>query len=73
MISTNDLYKEIGTIESNIKKEKDVYKASMLKIGVLLIKLLQNIRTNTVKVMDHYGVEKIKPKRENVGERNEEA
>lgn len=69
MISTNDLYEEINGIEELIKNEKDPYKAAMLKVGVLQLKLLQNIRTNTVKVMEKFGIERIKPKKDGNGEK----
>jgi len=69
MISTPDLYKEIKTIEDVIKAEKDEFKKASLKAQVLNLKLLHNMRTNTVRIMDHFKVEKVRPKtRETVSE-----
>jgi len=63
MLSTQDLYKEIGTMEDVIKAEKDPYKKAMLKAQVLQLKLQHNQRTNTVRVMEHLKIEKVKPKK----------
>lgn len=62
MISTKDLYEEIKVIEEVIKAEKDDYKKASLKAQVLTLKLLHNLRTNTVQVMDHFKIAKVKPK-----------
>jgi len=63
MISTVDLYKEIKIMEDAVKKEKDDFKKASLKAQILNLKLLHNIRTNTVKVMEHFQIEKVKPKK----------
>jgi hypothetical protein len=63
MISTVDLFKEIKIMEEVIKKENDAYKKATLKAAVLNLKLLHNIRTNTVLVMEKFGVEKVKSER----------
>ena len=60
MISTQDLFKEIKVIEEVVQNEKDAYKKASLKAQVLNLKLLHNIRTNTVLVMQKFGVEKVK-------------
>lgn len=68
MISTPDLYKEINEVLDLIKKDEitevENYKAS-LKLQTLNLKLLHNIRTNTVLVMKKFGIETVKPKRNN--------
>jgi len=65
MLSTGDLYKEIGLMEDVLKKEKlsdtELLKA-ILKSLVLSLKLVHNIRTNSVLVMEKMGVEKVKTK-----------
>ena len=66
MISTVDLFKEIKIIEEVIKKEADPYKKAMLKAMELQLKLLHNIRTNTVLVMDHFKIQKVKTERSDV-------
>ena len=60
MISTADLYKELDNIKDVIAKEKDEYQKALLKSNELIIKLLHNIRTNMVLVMDKMGVQKVK-------------
>ncbi len=65
MISTVDLYKEIEKYEDLIAQPKvsdDDYRKAMIKIGILNAKLLHNIRTNMVKTMEKFGIEKVKPK-----------
>lgn len=64
MISTNDLYKEIGVIEDALKgdvSEADARKMQ-LKIGTLTLKLLHNQRTNLSQIMKKIGAQKIEPK-----------
>ena len=64
MISTNDLYKEIGVIEDALKgevTEQDALKMQ-LKIGTLSLKLLHNQRTNLVQIMKKLGAPTIEPK-----------
>ena len=70
MISTQDLFKEIKVIEEVVQKEKDDYKKASLKAQVLNLKLLHNIRTNTVLVMKKFGVDTVKAERTN-GEQKE--
>jgi hypothetical protein len=65
MISTVDLFKEIKVMEEAVKAEKDVMKKATLKAAILNLKLLHNIRTNTVLVMDHFGIQKVKSERTN--------
>lgn len=60
MISTVDLFKEIKIMEEVVKKEKDDYKRASLKSKILNLKLLHNLRTNIVLLMDKFGVEKVK-------------
>jgi len=62
MISTVDLFKEIKIMEEVVKAEKDMYKKASLKAQILNLKLLHNLRTNTVLVMDHLGIKKAEKK-----------
>ncbi len=62
MITTKALYSEIELIEQVIEAEKDPYKKASLKSQVLGLKLLHNIRTNTVQVMKHFKIEGVKSK-----------
>ena len=67
MISNDDLYKEISAVEEATKgkvSEED-YKKMMLKLSTLQLKLLHNLRTNSVLVMKKLGVQTIEPKRRN--------
>ena len=60
MISTVDLFKEIKIMEEVAKTEKDMYKKATLKSQILNLKLLHNLRTNSVLVMEKLGVEKVR-------------
>lgn len=64
MISTQDLYKEIGIADELLKNDKvsEVDKVK-IKLATLELKLLHNVRTNMVRMMDHFKIEKVKPKR----------
>lgn len=62
MLTTKALYQEIETIEKVIDAEKDAYKKASLKAQVLVLKLLHNLRTNTVQFMKHFKIENVKPK-----------
>lgn len=64
MISTTDLYKEIGIIEDALKGEVNPMDAvkMQLKIGTLTLKLLHNQRTNMVQIMKKIGASTIEPK-----------
>ena len=59
MLRNKDLYEEINQIEELAKKEIDNFKKAILKIGTLGLKLLHNIRTNLVSLMDKLGADKI--------------
>ncbi len=73
MISTQDLYKEIEKYDDligdgKIKDPKKVvsdddFKKAVIKLATLELKLLHNIRTNTVKVMEKFNIAKVKPKK----------
>jgi hypothetical protein len=65
MISTVDLFKEIKIMEEVAKGEKDVLKKANLKAAILNLKLLHNLRTNSVLIMEKLGVEKVKSERVN--------
>ncbi len=62
MITTKALYSEIEAIEKVIEAEKDVYKKASLKAQVLELKLLHNLRTNSMTIMKHFKIEGVKPK-----------
>jgi len=64
MISTQDLYKEIGIADELIKSDKvsEVDK-TRIKLATINLKLLHNVRTNMVRMMEHFKIEKVKPKR----------
>ena len=70
MISTVDLFKEIKIMEEVTKTEKDAYKKATLKAQILNLKLLHNLRTNSVLVMEKLGVEKVRT--EKVSEQSRE-
>lgn len=59
MLRNKDLYEEINQIEELAKKEGDNFKKALLKIGTLGLKLLHNIRTNLVSLMDKLGADKV--------------
>ena len=67
MISTEDLYKEINKYDEltkdSVTEITDLqFKQAMIKVSILQAKLLHNLRTNTVRVMDHLKVPKAKPR-----------
>ena len=64
MISTNDLYQEIGIIEEALKGDitTEQFQKYTLKIGTLSLKLAHNQRTNLSQIMKKIGAEKIEPK-----------
>ena len=65
MITNKDLYKEQTDIKAVLDNPEatalEIAKAQ-LKASDLTVKLLHNLRTNMVSVMDKFGVEKVKPK-----------
>ena len=66
MISTVDLFKEIKVMEEVVKTLQKAGKdegAANLKAKILTLKLLHNLRTNTVLIMDKLGIEKVKTER----------
>ena len=75
MISTEDLYGEIRLIEDLIQKDTITdleFQKALLKLNILQTKLLHNMRTNTVKVMDHLKIEKVKPRKREEHEKSTE-
>lgn len=65
MLSNKHLWEEIKEAENVIAQDKidDVtFKKVQLKLDTLQLKLLHNLRTNTVAVMKHFKIEMIKPK-----------
>lgn len=68
MIKGEHLHKELtglGDVVGQLEKAGKVYEAAMLKSNLLNTKLLLNIRQNQVAIMQHEGVELIKPKLHN--------
>lgn len=66
MLANKDLYQEIQTLESVIEKldkEGNSYEAGMLKSQVLVLKMLQSIRTNQVLELRHNNVKLVDSKR----------
>ena len=64
MLSNSHLYEELKKIDVAVKNEKDSFKACVLKIGDLILKLMHNIRTNQVEMMKKMGIELLKSNRE---------
>ena len=65
MIRTNDLYKEIEDVENTIKKDNITVQEAIkkgLKLGTLILKLLHNVRSNTLQIMKKLGADVIEPK-----------
>jgi hypothetical protein len=61
MITNSDIHEELKLIEEAGTNEKDPYKKSVL-VGIkLIVKLLHNLRTNSVIQMKHAGIETTKP------------
>ena len=50
-------------IEKEYDKEKMGAVKAILKITILIVKILLNIRTNTVAIMKHFGIDLFKPSR----------
>jgi len=74
MLTNKHLNEEIRTVEDDIeslRKEGDIYEASSLKAQVLNLKLLQNIRANVVRVMEHLKIPLVKSERKETPERYE--
>lgn len=67
MITNRDLYKEQKEREKVINDAKatelEVAKAN-LKASDIIIKLLHNIRTNSVTIMKHFKIEPVQPKKD---------
>ena len=70
MLSNRDLYAEIEAIEKRMESLDDGSEKDALKIGTLQLKLLHNIRANTVTVMRHFNVELLKSP---LGKKDEES
>jgi len=60
MLSNRDLYAEIEAIEKRMEAMEEGSDKDALKIGTLQLKLLHNIRANTVTVMRHFNIELLK-------------
>ena len=70
-LSGIDIFKEIESA-LNTSAQKDVNVVTLLKVEIkmltLILKILQNMRSNQTKVMKAQGIELLKPKTENVKE-----
>lgn len=70
-LSGIDIFKEIESA-LNTSAQKDVDVVTLLKVEIkmltLILKILQNMRSNQTKVMKAQGIELLKPKTENVKE-----
>ncbi len=66
MLSNKHIYEELNKIDEVIGKEKDESKKASLKGISILIKLLHNIRTNTVTVMKHFNINLVESKKEDI-------
>ena len=69
MLSNRDLYAEIESIEKRMEAMEEGQAKDALKIGTLQLKLLHNIRANTVTVMRHFNIELLKSQ---LGKKEEE-
>jgi len=66
MLSNKDLYDEIETIQNaidNDNSELSNFEKMLLKTQLLELKLLHNLRTNTVAVMKYNNIELVKSRR----------
>ena len=65
MLANRDLYDEIEAIQKGIDSDKKLseFEKMQLKTQLLMLKLVHNIRTNTVAVMKHFQVDLVKSKR----------
>lgn len=63
MLSKNDLFTEINWMEEHCNKMKDSPEKALLKAEILQLKLMQNIRTNMVSIMDHLKIPLVKTSR----------
>lgn len=67
MLANKHLNEEIKVIEGdilNLRKAGKIFEADSLKIGVLSLKLLQNLRANDVRIMEASGIELLKTDKE---------
>ena len=58
MLSNTNLYEEIEIAEKVMKDSKDMVELTkaLIKIGTLQLKLLHNLRVNSVRAMKHAGM-----------------
>lgn len=68
MLANEDIYEELEAIELMREGLKSEYEKAQLKLAILTVKLLHNIRSNMVTVMKHQGIDLIKPKNKPVTE-----
>lgn len=62
MLANSDIFEELENAEKVREGLKSDYEKASLKCLILIVKLLHNIRSNTVAVMKSQGIELIKPK-----------
>jgi hypothetical protein len=63
MLANKDLYGDMEKLEKLAENETDTATLlrAVLKAQMLTVKLLHNLRTNSVSVMKKYGIELVKP------------
>lgn len=60
MISNKHLFEELKELEAVCKKTDNEYERALLKSNILIVKLLQNVRTNQVLSLEGSGIDLIK-------------
>lgn len=64
MLSNKNIYEDLKEVRQYLATEKDPHKKAVVKNQILIIKLLHNLRTNTVAVMKHLKIDLVKEKEE---------
>ena len=62
MLTNEDLFDEIASINKTAEKETGTYQKAMLKGMTLLLKLMHNIRSNQVTAMRAQGIKLMQPR-----------
>jgi hypothetical protein len=61
MLANKDIFKEVELAEKVRESSKDEIAKAQLKMQILTVKLLHNIRTNMVSVMRHNNIPLVEP------------
>jgi len=66
MIRSRDVNKEIANVEAVVEKAKDAtaIQKAVVKLGILILKVVRDIKTNQVLELKKLGVELIKESRD---------